>query len=347
MKKYRFILATALAIVMVFTLASCGSSDNGSSSETGATKENPVVLKIASQSAEGSHEIETLEQFASIVKEKTDGAIDVQVFPSGQLGALPDTIEGVSMGTIEMVSCGLTNLQQICPSFAAYDMWLYEDAQDVIDVYNSDLGKKLNQDIIDTAGVRVLSYNNCSSGRMYLWSNKPIETMGDLDGQIIRVPSNKSISTALGALGSTSVIGFGDMYTAAQTGVIDIGSADISTIIGAGYDEVFKYCDEMTNNFMAMSLVISEKAFSSLSAEQQQILQDAATETCTQWDDKQDELNEEMMDLLDKSNSKLVTMKPAELEKMDELIHEAIDKYLTETIDADTISQVRDITSKN
>ena len=348
MKKHRSILAAALAIVMVFTLASCGSSDSGNdSSETGATKENPVVLKIASQSAEGSHEIETLEQFASIVEEKTDGAIDVQVFPSGQLGALPDTIEGVSMGTIEMVSCGLTNLQQICPSFAAYDMWLYEDAQDVIDVYNSDLGKKLNQDIIDTAGVRVLSYNNCSSGRMYLWSNKPIETMGDLDGQIIRVPSNKSISTALGALGSTSVIGFGDMYTAAQTGVIDIGSADISTIIGAGYDEVFKYCDEMTSNFMAMSLVISEKAFSSLSEEQQQILQDAATEACTQWDNKQDALNEEMMDLLDKSNSKLVTMKPEEQEKMDELIHDAIDKYLAETIDADTIDQVRDITSKN
>ncbi len=357
MKKMRSIIAVLLAAVMMFSMAACGTKNNGADNNT-ADSENEavsetkisadaVVLKIASQGAEGSREIETLKQFADLVNERTNGEIDVQVFPNGQLGALNDTLEGVSMGTIEMVATGMANLQQLSPDFAAYDMWLYEDVQDVIDVYNSDIGKELNQKLIDNSGVRVLSYMACTSGRMYLWSTKPIQKMSDLDGLIIRTPSDKSISTALGAIGSTSVIGFGDMYTAAQTGVIDVGSADISTMLNAGFDEVFPYCDEMTKNFMTMSLVMSDRAYNSLTEEQQKIIDEAAVEACQQWDSKQDELAAETEELLANSKSEFISMEPEELAKMDEKIHEAINAYLSGVIDEDMLKEIQKITSEN
>ena len=50
------------------------------------------------------------------------------------------------------------------------------------------------------------------------------------------------------------------------------------------------------------------------------------------------------MDMLENSKAELVKMDPAELSKMDDLIHDAIEKYLSATIDADMIAEIRRIT---
>ena len=333
------LLALLLCVVLTLGITACGGGKESA--------EENIVLKIAAQGAPESHEIEVLNNFEKIVEEKSNNSIDVQVFPSGQLGTLPDMIEGVSLGTVDMCFVGLSNLQSLCPSFAAYDMWLYDNAEDVVKVYNSEVGEKLNQELIDTANVRLLSYSNCQSGRMYLWSNEPLTTMDAYEGLVLRVPDNKSISTALGAIGTTSAVGFGDMYTAAQTGLIDVGSADISTMINSGYDDVFKYCNEVTPNYMPLALTISESVFGQMSENQKKIVEEAATEACQVWDDKQDELEAESMELLQNSKAEYVEMEPKELEKMNKLIRDAIEKYLSETIDPKLVSDIRSIVEQS
>jgi TRAP-type C4-dicarboxylate transport system substrate-binding protein len=347
------IFSIILVLCMVFAMSACSKGEekdvsSGSGEATTPEVIKPeIVIKVASQGSPGSAEIQTLDNFAKQVAEKSNGTMEIQIYPSGQLGALPDMIEGLSIGSIEMVQCGMTNLQQISPSFAAYDMWLYEDARDVIDVYNSEIGKQLNKDLIETAGVRMLSYINCSDGRMYLWSNTPIEKASDLDGLIIRTPGNKSISTAMSSIGTTTVIGFGDMYTAAQTGVIDVGSSGIPQIVDSGYDEVFDYCNEITPNYMALCLVVSEITYQSLTEEQQKIITDASESACQEWDNKLDSVYGTSMELLEGSNSSLVTMELSERAILDEKIHTDISAYLSEVIDIEMINAINEITDNN
>lgn len=332
------VLSMIMCIVMLVTLVACGAE---SSDTVDTPSDSKVVLKVAAQGADSSHEIETLNNFASLAAEYSNGSVEVQVFSNGSLGSLTDMIEGVTLGSIEMCFVGIGNLQQICPDFAAYDQWMYGSAEDIIAVYNSEIGQQLNQTLIDTASTRLLSYCNCTSGRMYLWSKTPLKTMDDYNGLTLRVPGNKSIATALAAIGTTAQVGFGDMYTAAQTGMIDVGSADIATMISAGYDDVFPYCNEITPNYMPLALVISEDFYQSMTEAQQQAITKAATEACTYWDSHQDELMTEAMEMLENSKSEYVEMEPAELEKMSDLIHDAIESYLGSMVDAEMIAQIR------
>ncbi len=326
-----------ISIVLVFVMLTALFSLSASAA-------GPKVIKIASQGAPGSLEIQTLDRFAELVNEKCADSLKVEVYPSGQLGGLADAIEGVTLGTIEMAAPGLSNLSQLCSDFAAYDMWFYDGPEDIITVYNSDLGQKLNQELIDTAGVRLLSYNNCTAGRMYLWAKEPITTVDGFNGKVIRVPGNPSIATALSAIGTTSQVGFGDMYTAAQTGVIDIGSADISTMISNGFDEIFPYCIEITGNYMPMCLIISEDVYQALSEEEQTVVSESAVEACQYWDTHQDEVREGDMEMLENSKAEMVHMDPDELAVIDEKIHDAIEEYLAKSIDGEIIAQVRELT---
>ena len=339
------LLSAILCIAMTATLVACGSQTSPDASGDTAS-ETKIVLKVAAQGADNSHEIETLNNFAALASEYSNGTVEVQVFSNGSLGSLTDMIEGVTLGTIEMCFAGIGNLQQICPDFAAYDQWMYGDAEDIIAVYNSEIGQSLNQKLLDTAATRLLSYCNCTSGRMYLWSSTPLKTMDDYKNLTLRVPGNKSIATALAAIGKTAQVGFGDMYTAAQTGMIDVGSADIATMISAGYDEVVPYCNEITPNYMPLALVVSESVYQSMSEDQQQALTKAAVEACTYWGTHQDELKAEAMEMLEDSKSQLVEMEPAELEKMNDLIHNAIADYLSTSVDPNTIAQIREIVGK-
>lgn len=331
------IICLMLALVMTLMMVACGEKAPAESSE-------PFVLKVGSQGAPDSLEVQTIENFAKLVNERSGGSLDVQVFPSSQLGSMTDMIEGVTLGTVDLCVAGMSNLTQICPDYAAYDMWFYGDATDVINVYNSEVGVRLRQTLVETTGARMLSYINCSAGQMYLWAKEPITTMADFEGLVLRVPGNKSIATALAALGTTSNVPFGDMYTAAQTGVIDVGSADIATMISNGFDDVFPYCIEITGNYMPLSLIMSETIFQQLTEEQQKIIEEAAVEACQYWDSHQEEVRKGDMDMLEASKAELVKMDPAELAKMNDLIHNAIEQYLSATIDADMISEIRKIT---
>ena len=172
------LLSAILCIAMTATLVACGSQTSPDASGDTAS-ETKIVLKVAAQGADNSHEIETLNNFAALASEYSNGTVEVQVFSNGSLGSLTDMIEGVTLGTIEMCFAGIGNLQQICPDFAAYDQWMYGGAEDIIAVYNSEIGQSLNQKLIDTAATRLLSYCNCTSGRMYLWSSTPLKTMDD------------------------------------------------------------------------------------------------------------------------------------------------------------------------
>lgn len=119
---------------------------------------------------------------------------------------------------------------------------------------------------------------------------------------------------------------------------------NFATMLSNRFDEIFPYCVEITGNYMPMSLVISEDVFQKLTAEQQEVVTKAAEEACQYWDDRQDEVQQGAMDMLAASKAEMCRMEPAELAKMDGIIHDAMEKYLSETIGADLMAQVRALT---
>ncbi len=155
------------------------------------------------------------------VEAGSQGKIKGQVYPASQLGTAQRTIEGVSMGTIEMVLNASGMYEGLEQRFGALAIPGVFDGLDhgIKVLADTDVRKRLAT-IASSKGVEVLTtlvHSPCS-----IVSRKPIRTLADLKGQKIRVPGSALLIAQLKELGANPIaMSLGEVLPAFQNGTID------------------------------------------------------------------------------------------------------------------------------
>src|SRR5699024_4940632 len=103
MKKFS-LFAMLFAVVLVLAACGSGSDDNGSDDSDG----DVITWKLGHLADENHIWQDTSLKFAELVEEKTDGQIEIKVYPSNTLGGETDTINAINAGTADMVIAGDT-----------------------------------------------------------------------------------------------------------------------------------------------------------------------------------------------------------------------------------------------
>jgi len=236
-----------------------------------------TVLKLG-HIAEVSHPYaQGADYFAKLVAEKSGGDMEVQVFPSSQLGSQKDMTEGLIYGTIDMVLTGTADLGQFQPKMSLFDLpFLFKDrkhAYRALDTVGMELGKEL-----EPRGLKLLGY--MENGIRHLTNNvRPVKTPADMDGLKIRVMSNKIyIETIKGLGASPTPMAFGELYSAMQQGTVDGQENPSAHIYTKRFFEVQKYASLTAHAYAPEPVLISMITWSRLNDAQKKIVQDAATE---------------------------------------------------------------------
>jgi len=179
-----------------------------------------------------------LQMVADLVKEKTGGAVEFEIFPAGQLGQAREMNEGVQLGVIE----GTVSPAAFLAPFNAAVTIL-----DVPFVYPADLGKAAelrNGAFGDAvlASFEPLGFKPVAiwpNGRKSFTSNKPLDELGSFNGQRFRVMDSQVLIEQFNSVGASAVaLPFGELYTALQTGVVDGQENALDTIATMKYNEV-------------------------------------------------------------------------------------------------------------
>lgn len=211
-----------------------GAGDSGAAAET--------VLKLAFNQQPDHPQFVALDAMGDRLKERTDGAYDIEVFPNETLGAQKETIELVKAGTIEMSMVASPLLENYNPDFVVFNLPFTFDSQDhqrettndpeiVSELYSS----------LDDEGLHVLGAFHGGVRSMYN-SKGPITTPEDMAGMKIRViesDTNIEMMKLMGASGAP--MGMGEVYTAIQSGVIDGAENNELTYTGVKHSEVAPY----------------------------------------------------------------------------------------------------------
>lgn len=290
------LISIALASVMILTLfAGCGSKEtkpDGSTSGTvvstakASTSVLPDNCEIVIKFGHNDGEVGLLETpyyaysrvFKNTVETLSGGRIGVQVFPSNQLGDLPSMLEQTINGTIQMTAGQNTGLlAAYFPKIQVLDIpYAFPDLDTALTLLNGEFGEELNEELVEVAGVRVLSY--LPTAMRNFASNKGlIQSAGDLKGMKVRVmeiPLHQSMVAAYGGIPST--ISFAELYSALQTGVVDAQEQAPYTMVMNNLQEVTKYYTLSEHLLNSNACTINEEFFQSLSKEDQQIILKAA-----------------------------------------------------------------------
>ncbi|MEX1204125.1 MAG: C4-dicarboxylate TRAP transporter substrate-binding protein [Dongiaceae bacterium] len=217
-------------------------------------------------------------RFAERIAERTNGAIEVKIFPSAQLGHDNDILEQIKLGADMIV---ITNPGGAAPAevpdLSVLDgPYLFDGLADYRKLVKSDWFKSVSQQLEEKAGLKILAAN-WLFGVRHILTDKPIRTPDDVKGLKIRIPPLEMWVETFKALeANAQTINFGEAYTALTSGVVDAVESPLESLWAAKFYEVKKVIS-LTGHFTNwISPIMSAKVFNGLSPDIQNILLEEA-----------------------------------------------------------------------
>lgn len=220
--------------------------------------------------------------FVSALEEQSGGEMTAKLFLNGQLGDEQDTVTAAATGTLDFSILAINNITPFSPSVGTLTLpYVILSQDDAEAVTQGDVGKQMVEQTIEDAGVRIIGWGY-SGFRVLTNSKKPVSTVADLQGLVVRVPKNEIMIETYKSWGiNPTPMAWGETFAALQQKVVDGQDNPYMTVYAMKFDEVQKYITNLRYIFSIEPLIVSEAFFEGLSEEQQQQVL-AAGEAATQ-----------------------------------------------------------------
>jgi tripartite ATP-independent transporter DctP family solute receptor len=238
----------------------------------------PVILKLG-HGLDISHPVHKAMVFmAERVKEKSGGRMEVQIFPSEQLGNEKECIEALQLGYLAMTKTSSAPLEGFVPQMQVFGIpYLFRDSDHLWKVLNGPIGKRI---LLAGESKRLRGLCYYDAGARSFYAKKEINSPADLSGMKIRVQNSIMSMKMVQAMGgSPTPVPWGELYTALDQGVVDGAENNSPSFRTSRHYEVCPYYCLDEHTCLPDILVISTRVWSRLSVEQQRILQEAADES--------------------------------------------------------------------
>lgn len=217
--------------------------------------------------------------FVKALEEKTGGAHTAKLFLNGQLGDEQDTVNNAAMGTLDFSILAINNITPFSPSVGTLTLpYVILSLEDAEKITQGPIGQQLIDKTVEDSGVRIVGWAY-SGFRVLTNSKKPVTTVADLQGLVVRVPKNEIMIETYKAWGiNPTPMAWSETFAALQQKVVDGQDNPYMTIYAMKFDEVQKYVTNIRYIFSIEPLIVSEQLFQSLSPEEQQQVLDAGKE---------------------------------------------------------------------
>lgn len=264
MKNFIFYLKV---IFIAFILISCGKS-------SGVKK-----LKIG-HGLDQSHPVhQAMLYLAERADEKSNGTLQISVYPSQQLGTERECLELLQIGSLAMTKVSCSVIEGFVPIFKVFSLpYIFRSEEHKFNVFEGDVGKDLLLSPKEY-WLRGLCFYDAGS-RSFYTKDKPINTPDDLTGLKIRTQESATSVKLVNSLGgSATPISWGELYTALQQGVVDGAENNPPSFYLSRHYEVCKYYSIDEHTSVPDVLVISTVIWNDLTEQEQKWLQEAANES--------------------------------------------------------------------
>ena len=242
--------------------------------------EAEMTLRAGSVLPPDSDQGQAAELFARRVGELTGGAIEIQVFHSGELGPPPTQFENTIAGAQDLVIDTLDYFNAYDNRFGVINTpFVFRSRTHFQNFLNSPAFAEIAQSIEQRGLVFLGDYNWMRQQDRGILSRTPIFTPEDLQGYKMRMFQAEMPIQAWSGMGANvQVIAWADVYTALATGAVD----SLTTVISASYlnkhIEVIKYFTNLQEYYQIVLPVMSKRSWDELDQEQQAALHQAANE---------------------------------------------------------------------
>ncbi len=303
-------------------------------SPSGAAAAAKWNMKLGHDMPEDSAQHAASLKFAETVKAKTQGQVEVKVFPAQQLGTDPEMVQQAQMGTLEIVLPPTAKIGGFAPQLQLADLpFLFPSKEICYKVLDGPVGDKLLA-LLEPKGLKGVSF--WESGFKQMTANKAIRKPEDFAGMKVRVMESPLLIAQYKQVKANPVpIDFSETYNALQQGVVDAQENPLVSIVNMKFYEVQKYTMLSSHGFLGYAFLFSKKVYDGLPADIQKILRDTARELAGF--ERSDTARREAgyIERIKKGGSQIIEFSPAEkaaFEKAFRPVHQQFAKTIGEDL---------------
>jgi len=252
MRRYSWLVGTMLAAVMAFAPM------------TGLAAEKPIVMRLAHINAETDPKHAEALKFKELVEKKTGGKVVIEVYGGGVLGDVREIIEGLQIGTNEIVIEGFGTI----PSYTELSLldlvpFMFRDRAHFDNVWKGDVGREILAKAGDES--KMVLFGPSYRGVRVTTSVKRFTNLAELKGLKIRVPADDMSVKTWQALGARPTpMAMGEVLTGLQQGTVEAQENPPILSYNFGLADVCKFLVRTNHRWSADVFMMDKKYFAKL-----------------------------------------------------------------------------------
>ena len=217
----------------------------------------------------------SMQHFADIVRERTGGAIEIAIFPDGQIGQEVNLIAQAQAGKLDFVKASASVLERIAATFRVFSLpFMFRDRDHWARVTTNAVGESI---LASTASIGLVGLTYYDAGARSFYGKKPIDHPDDLKGLKIRIQPSPTMSHMMRLFGAEGIeMSWDQVYTALRLGLVDGAENNVSALIVGKHGEVARYYSKNEHTMVPDVFLISAQSWQTLTPAQRTIMREAA-----------------------------------------------------------------------
>src|ERR1700760_570088 len=244
-----------------------------------ATSVSAREFRVADTQSEDYPTVQALRYMGHLIEERSGGRLELRVFHSRQLGEEKETIEQTRVGAIDLNRTNVAPIGALVPSMNVLAMpFLFRSIEHQQKVLDGPIGAEILSSFEPYGFIGLTFYD---SGARSIYNDvRPVRTLADMKGLRIRVQQSELMSDMVRALGAEPVeLPYGQVLTGLATRLVDGAENNWPSFVTTGHYKYAGYYTLTEHTVTPEVLVMSLKAWQSLSDDEKKIFRDAAQQS--------------------------------------------------------------------
>src|SRR5260370_2494638 len=248
----------------------------------------------------GYRTVEAIVRMGKKLEAQTNGRISIQMYPQMQLGGEKEMIEQAQVGALQIARISVGALGPVIDELNVFNMpFIFRDEQHMRKVIDGPIGSELLEKISANPNSKIIALGWMDAGTRNVYSNKPVTKPADLKGMKVRMMGNPIFVETMNAMGGNGIaMGFNELYSAMQTGVVDAPANNEPTVLAQNHYQVAKVYSLTGHLIIPEIFIFSKRTWDTLTPQDQALLKKVAREAQMEqralWDEKTAKATDEL-----------------------------------------------------
>ena len=259
---------------------------------TAGVAQQKMVLKASDVHPLGYPTVEAMVRMGNKLEKATNGRLSIQMFPAMQLGGEKEMIEQAQVGALQIARISVGPMGPIVDELNVFNLpFMFRDEAHMRKVIDGPIGQELLEKVTNNPQSRLVVLGWMDAGTRNVYAKKPVTKPADLKGQKIRMMGNPIFVETMNAMGGNGIsMGFSELFSALQTGVVDGAENNPPTLVTHKHYEVAKFYSLTGHLIIPEIFVFSRVSWDKLSKADQDLIRKSSREAQSEQRDLWDKM---------------------------------------------------------